>query len=343
MTLLEPLNDKRCLRLLIAEAKRYAARPEVQAYARRFANLGEFQRHVRQLEQRDDLGDPADGPRLPCEISQRTRFAPSDPNCWERTLLYLAVAELLAPGILRTAASLIMDRGWHTFPVEFRNGLPQIVVLDPIVPPRNAMLATAYRARNIAPTTAKHLPGWFVDMMRNACIDDGGTARLDNALCALRNAVTTGEPIEDLEDLEDLQYVVELAGEDAELWGPRGREAYDEIQQSIRNLSLKLDTSVVSDIVDRVVRTGQKLAPEAIKAALISQFGPAAAIALQGVDLAVTDPDDDSDRKVGTLELALEPSADEADKTRQKHRTRKRKGDRLSPIAQMRRMTLRFR
>ena len=82
-----------------------------------------------------------------------------------------------------------------------------------------------------------------------------------------------------------------------------------------RNLSFSLGG--IKKLARKLVKTGGKLAPTAIKAALISQFGPAAAIALQGVDLAVVQPKAVApksrtpkvrERKVGTLQLSLESS-----------------------------------
>ena len=223
--------------MLHEEVQRYVQLPWVREFAAQFEDIDDFAAYVRQLEQRDDLGEPDDGPRLPCEISQRTRFAPGDPNCWERTLLYLAVAEILAPWIERTSASLVMDRGWHTFPVEIRNGFPEIVVLDPVYgPPRNAMAATAYRARNIAPASRKHLPMWFAQVARNACLDeygDDGEHRYEDVMGVLRNALLAGEPVEDAEYFEDLEEILEIAAQDAELWGSQGRAAHAQVERSI--------------------------------------------------------------------------------------------------------------
>ena len=49
----------------------------------------------------------------------------------------------------------------------------------------------------------------------------------------------------------------------------------------MRNLSIKLDTQLVKEFVDTTAKHG----PDVIKTALISQFDPATAIALQGVDV----------------------------------------------------------
>ena len=86
------------------------------------------------LPQRNDEGDPDDGPRVPCDVSQRLRLPAEDPNCVERSALYMAAAEIIDPGPLRRLATIDTPIGRHTFPVE--NDVP--VRLDPRVP-RNAL------------------------------------------------------------------------------------------------------------------------------------------------------------------------------------------------------------
>ena len=83
--------------------------------------------------------------------------------------------------------------------------------------------------------------------------------------------------------------MLDRVAHDAEMWGGQGRAAVHQIHRSLRNLSIKLDKGLVSGFLSKVTKTAEKLAPQAIKAALVSQFGPAAAIALEGVDLAVDD------------------------------------------------------
>src|SRR5688500_11279113 len=135
--LLPPLNDKECLTLLHEEIKRSLDLPTVRAFASRFRDLGELIEYIRNLEQRDDLGDPNDGPRFTRKISELFRSFPEKPHCCERTSDFHKVAEVIDPDTRRTTASIIVDNGWHTFPVEYRDGRPQVVVLDPITLPRN--------------------------------------------------------------------------------------------------------------------------------------------------------------------------------------------------------------
>lgn len=331
--LIGPLNDVKCLGLAHGEAKRLASLPWFRERIAQFGTTGAYARHIRSLEQRDDLGDPNDGPRIPCDVSQRLRYGPIDPNCFERVVDFLAATLILAPHRVFSSASLVMDQGWHTFPVEIRDGLPRVIVLDPIAPPTNAMLATAYRAGKTSPLAKKHLVPWFNQVARNACIDDGGDACYECAIDSLRNAVIAGEP---LEDLEDLEYVLERAAEDAEMWGGQGRAAADQVYRSVRNLSFKLNTGFVKKFVKKLARTAEQLAPHAIKAALVAELGPAAGVALQGVDLAVAADKaakaKQSKQRIGTLNLDLESSRKTAAKTEAKT------GNTL-----LRRMTLGFR
>ena len=310
--IIRPLNDRQCLGLMHAETRQYAQLPWVRALARQFNSLDEVEQYIRYMQQRDDLGHPGDGPRVPCKAPQRLRFAPGDPNCFERTSLYLALAEILDPAGTRTSASMVMDDGWHTFPVEIRNGMPEVVVLDPITPPRNAMLATTYHARNLIPGTENNLAPWFHSVARNACLEDGGDggeACYQRAISGLRNAMLTAQPIT---EIDDLAHVLALAGDEAEIFGNAGRAAHDQVHRSIRNLSFKLDRNLVSGIVRKIVDAGEKLAPAALKAALVSQFGPAAAVALHGVDLAIensAEGDGDGNAQTGGTEAGKNPEA----------------------------------
>jgi len=331
MPLLPPRNDTECLSLLMEEAKRLSKLPSVRAFAANFDDIGELVEYIRGLEQRDDLGDLWDGPRLPCTISQRIRFAPSDPNCFERVLLFLAVALLIDPTLNLTAASMIINEGWHTFPIMVhRNGVEDVIVLDPYTtPPRNAMAATASMTRNGLPMTRANIAPWSHTLIRNACLDEGTEDCYERAMRTLRNGLITGEPIE---DVEDINYVLELAAEDAELWGAPGRRAYNRLHTSVRNLSLGLGTGQVREFLDSLIKTSEKLAPDAQKAALIAQYGPAAAIAMQGVELAMVQQTDDSGDSSNAKQKAGESSkqAETTDKSK------------LTPIQRLRRSAWRF-
>jgi hypothetical protein len=239
--------------------------------------------------------------------------------------LFLPLALLIDPNMALTSATLMFDEGLHTFPVEIRDGSVIPVVLDPMTsPPRNAMVATVYELRNTSPLTRKNIVPWFTEVARNACIEQGAEDCYELAMDALRDALLTGEPIE---QPDELACVMTLVEQDAGLFGARGRAAYQQINRSVRNLSIALNTGRVTKVLNRVANAAEPLASNAIKAALISQFGPAALIALQGVDLAMAesstasstathaDEDDEDDEEIEEDEDEDEDEDDQDDDT----------------------------
>jgi hypothetical protein len=286
MPLLDPLNDKDCLRQLHGTVEEYIELPWVRDFAAQFDSVDELIEYIRGLEQRDDLGDPEDGPRLACQITQRARFAANDPNCFERTLLFLAMAQLIDPQQKLTSASLILDEGWHTFPVELRNGYPYVVVLDPVNdPPRNTMVFTAWEARSLTPAAARTVAQWFAEVTRNACIEEGDEALYEEAITSLRNSLSDGTWI----DSQELGYMLELGEREAQLWGALGRKAMGQVHSSLRNFSLPFGSRKMTKVLGRVAQVGKEVAPQVIRAALIAEFGPLAEIALQGAQIDVTE------------------------------------------------------
>ena len=132
-----PFNDLRCLGSItevIAELVKNDD-PMLAEMATKHRTTEQLAAWIRTLPQRDDDGDPDDGPKVEaCEPVQRLRIPADDPNCVERAALYIAVAELIDPAPVRQLATLDLPIGLHTFPVE--NGAP--VILDPRVP-RNCL------------------------------------------------------------------------------------------------------------------------------------------------------------------------------------------------------------
>ena len=142
--ILPPLNDETCLAAVTQRARDAVQSPEAKALAERVGSVPALRRYLQTLPQRDDAGDPADGPRIDCgDTSQRVRLGAENPNCCERGLWFLAVAERIDPRPIRQLATIDTPRGRHTFPVE--DGDP--VRLDPVIP-RNALAAGLYHIRN---------------------------------------------------------------------------------------------------------------------------------------------------------------------------------------------------
>lgn len=291
MPIIDPLNDAECLGKLIDKARSFATTARAQELAQECQTPEGVAELLRQLRQRDDLGDPDDGPRIACEVSQRLRLPTLDPNCFERAALYLAIVSILDPARLLTAATLSFNGALHTFPVEIENGIPRAVVLDPAVAEITpAMSATAWQLRNTSPMAEDAIAPWFHQVAETACIAHGAEDCYHTAMDALRNSLVTGEPIT---HPEELACVLELTAVDVELYGARGRVAFDRVCRSLRNFSLSLDIGVVQDVLNAVAEAGGPYVGDAIRAALIAKFGPAAQIALENKKLSLTEPSDE--------------------------------------------------
>jgi hypothetical protein len=132
-----PFNDLACLGSItevVAELVKNED-PMIAEVAEKHSTTASLAAWIRSLPQRDDEGDSKDGPRAEsCDPPQRLRIPAPDPNCVERSALYLAVAELIDPKPNRQLATLDTPIGLHTFPIE--DGAP--VILDPRVP-RNCL------------------------------------------------------------------------------------------------------------------------------------------------------------------------------------------------------------
>lgn len=125
-----PMNDHACLGpttdLIVAELD--ARNPTILDLAARFDDTDDLAAWFRTLPQRDDDGDPADGPKVAaCRPPQRLDFTNPSPNCFERSASWTAAAELIDPARVYRLATVSTPNGLHTFPT--RDGAP--VVLDP--------------------------------------------------------------------------------------------------------------------------------------------------------------------------------------------------------------------
>lgn len=125
-----PMNDLACLGpttdLIVAEVA--AANPTIVDLAARFTTTDDLAAWFRTLPQRDDDGDPADGPKVAaCRPPQRLDFDNPAPNCFERSAAWSAAAELIDPERVYRLATISTPSGLHTFPT--RDGMP--VILDP--------------------------------------------------------------------------------------------------------------------------------------------------------------------------------------------------------------------
>jgi hypothetical protein len=136
-----PINDRECLEQATAYVAEQGGREDLDQLAARFPSTAALVAWIQGLPQRADLGTAPGQPSVACDVPQRARLPASDPNCFERALLYLALAERVDPRPWRQLVTLDSQRGRHTFPVE--NAWP--VVLDP-AHSANALAAGAWRA-----------------------------------------------------------------------------------------------------------------------------------------------------------------------------------------------------
>ena len=235
-----PLNDHDCLGQIndvIAELVRQRD-AQIVELAARYPSPAALAAWIRSLPQRDDTGDPADGPKVDgCVPPQRLRIPAPDPNCVERAALYAAVAELLDPRSVRQLATIDTPIGRHTFLVE--SGAP--VVLDPAVP-RNALEAGLFRMeRNAIVMTPEQQIDWI------AGIAEDGAARFRNGVRRVRNArdamraVLLGRPIAPRQ-VPDVAFTLTVAEREARLFGVRGMAVHRTVQSAIGAAQLGAET-----------------------------------------------------------------------------------------------------
>jgi len=133
----EPYNDATCLTAITRVIASLVDErdPHLVELAMRYPTTDALAAWIHSLPQRDDKGDPQDGPTVrACTPHQRLRIPADDPNCVERAALYVAVGELIDPSPVRCLRTESTPVGLHTFPME--NDEP--VTLDPRVT-RNAL------------------------------------------------------------------------------------------------------------------------------------------------------------------------------------------------------------
>ena len=217
----EPLNDSECLGKLTRVALAAVERDDVRQLGARFPSTAALAAWIRSLPQRHDAGNPGDGPRVTCDVSQRARVLPDDPNCVERSLLYLAAAEALDPEAVRQLATIETgSSGRHTFPIE--DGRP--VLLDPAMP-RNALraglfLMTAPAAIPDEPPDPRELLPWLADVAADQADDERGRARVRRARDAFARLLVR-QPLEEA-DHAAIAYTLDRADEAAPMFGDVG-------------------------------------------------------------------------------------------------------------------------
>ncbi len=215
-----PVNDLTCLGEITAEVAALVERraPKLVELAAEYGSTEALAAWIRSLPQRDDNGDPDEGPKVDgCDPPQRLRIPAPDPNCVERSCLHMAVAELIDPGPVRQLATITTPVGRHTFLVE--NGDP--VILDPAVP-RNALEAGLYQMtdRHVGLTPEEQVD-WIAGIAEEPARGfRNGARRVRHARDAMRRLLR-GMPLAP-RLVPDVVFTLVLAEREAHLFGARG-------------------------------------------------------------------------------------------------------------------------
>ncbi|HEY4243687.1 MAG TPA: hypothetical protein VGM88_27935 [Kofleriaceae bacterium] len=251
-----PFNDLRCLGSItevIAELVKNQD-PLIADIAAKHTTTDSLAAWIRTLPQRDDDGETNDGPKIEaCEPAQRLRIPAPDPNCVERSALYLAVAELIDPAPSRQLATLDTPIGLHTFPVE--NGAP--IILDPRVPRNCLDCGVAMTSPGPVVVDAHDAIEWSARLAE----DGAGTMNLRNGASRVRRARNAVMQLVDRgvvpapSEVDAMGWMFALAEQAARRYG-------------VRALSMVRTTAhAISDVLDEVLAHSQRNMPWLLAAA----------------------------------------------------------------------------
>ena len=103
--IVEPINDADCLGQLTTFARELAPSTLVRLVANRLRTREAVIRWLQSLPQADDHGDEQVR-FIMCDVPQRTRLFPDDPNCVERSFGALMLLEVIDPTTPRALATV---------------------------------------------------------------------------------------------------------------------------------------------------------------------------------------------------------------------------------------------
>jgi hypothetical protein len=279
-----PINDRRCLDQVtevVAEMVRQRD-PVLVDVARRFESVDDLTSWIQSLPQRDDDGDPHDGPKLACSPPQRLRIPAPNPNCFERSAIFLGAAELIDPRPSRCLITVDTSEGRHTFPLQ--DGQP--VVLDPIMTRNTLEGAMARMTKGPLEVTPSQATDWIAAIAEEPAARRGETHRVHNARNAMRRAIE-GRRLTP-RSLEDVAYTVALAEREARRFGTRGVALHRQTSTGLatalaarnvtRNAGLELKLGGLSirpnlSMLSALARVGGRIGAQVGIAALQSQLG----------------------------------------------------------------------
>jgi hypothetical protein len=269
-----PFNDLSCLGAITEQiAARVEARdPELVQIAATHPTTAALAEWIRGLPQRDDDGLRDDGPKVhACRPAQRLRVPTDDPNCVERSALYLAAAELIDPWPVRRLATLDLPFGRHTFPIE--EGAP--VVLDPKTTqdelahglgahiPEAPLAPPAMPSSDEVAPAARHPVAIDIDdairytielAQAGAASVRNGRSRASAARNAIRELVEDGKPPADPQTIDAIAWFLETAKDVAQHHGLRALTI-------VRTTALAI-ADLADDIVARQQRQPRNLSVE---------------------------------------------------------------------------------
>ena len=131
--ILSPTTDRDCLGQLTQMARELVPTTLVQTVAVRLGSPSKVLAWLQSLPQTDDDGQESFR-AIACDVPQRTRLFPDDPNCFERSFAALALLEVLEPETARMLVTVERPLR-HTGVVERRGR--RWIALD-LFPRRNA-------------------------------------------------------------------------------------------------------------------------------------------------------------------------------------------------------------
>jgi hypothetical protein len=225
-----PINDHKCLTQITDVVRELVDMrdPVLVELAGQFSTTTELVGWIRSLPQRDDTGDPKDGPKADaCAPPQRLRIPAPDPNCLERGALLLSVAEFIDPIPVRRLATVDTPNGRHTFPLE--DGEP--VVLDPTVT-RNTLVGALFQLDPMPiEITPSQAADWMASIAEEPAAVQGDAHKVRNARSAMRRVIA-GKPIT-RRSLDDVAYTVAVADREARKFGLRGRALHHQTAKKL--------------------------------------------------------------------------------------------------------------
>lgn len=101
----EPINDVECLSQLTTIARELAPTTLLRTVAQRLGSPDAVVEWLQSLPQTDDRGEEL-LQYISCDVPQRVRLLPHDPNCVERALAALMLLETIAPRTRRALATV---------------------------------------------------------------------------------------------------------------------------------------------------------------------------------------------------------------------------------------------